>query len=236
MKDVLTQPDIDGKRAKWIAKLIEFDIEVKPTKLVKGLGLAKLRAKENCELMGVNFTCVNSEKLQTLVATKVIQDQNANKSVAKNLCSCGWYSGIIYFQQKLEVPPGLTPNQARALKLNSVKFCIIDKLLYWKDLSRVLLRCLDKEESNQVMHHFHSSTCGGHHYWKTTAHKILRAGYYWPVLFVDVFTFVRACDQCQRFIGKQQLKSLPLRPAIVSGPFQQWGLDFIAEINPSSSG
>ena len=51
MKDVLTQPDIDGKRAKWISKLIEFDVEVKPTKLVKGLGLAKLMAKENCEPM-----------------------------------------------------------------------------------------------------------------------------------------------------------------------------------------
>ena len=49
--------------------------------------------------------------------------------------------------QKLEVPPGLTPNQARALKLKSVKFCVIDKLLYWKDLFGVLLRCLDKEES-----------------------------------------------------------------------------------------
>jgi len=36
VKDVLTQPDIDGKRAKWIAKFIEFNIEVKPTKFVKG--------------------------------------------------------------------------------------------------------------------------------------------------------------------------------------------------------
>ena len=35
---------------------------------------------------------------------------------------------------------------------------------------------------------------------------------------------------------KQQLKSLPLRPITVNGPFQQWGLDFIGEINPSSSG
>ena len=42
VKDVLTHPDIDGKRAKWIAKLIDFNIEVKPTKLVKGQGLAKL--------------------------------------------------------------------------------------------------------------------------------------------------------------------------------------------------
>ena len=63
VKDVLTQPDIDGKRAKWIAKLIEFDIEVKPTKLVKGLGLAKLMAKENCELLGINFTRVRSTKV-----------------------------------------------------------------------------------------------------------------------------------------------------------------------------
>ena len=45
VKDVLTQPDIDGKRAKWIAKLIDFDVEVKPTKMVKGLGLAKIMAK-----------------------------------------------------------------------------------------------------------------------------------------------------------------------------------------------
>jgi hypothetical protein len=51
-----------------------------------------------------------------------------------------------------------------------------------------------------------------------------------------VCTFVKACDKCQRFIGKQQLKSLPLRPIVVNGPFQQWGLDFIREINPSSSG
>ena len=86
------------------------------------------------------------------------------------------------------------------------------------------------------MHHFHSSTCGGHHYWKTTTHKILRAWYYWPVLFADLCTFLRACYQCQRYIGKQQLKSLPLRPIVVNGPFQQWGLDFIGEINPSSSG
>ena len=86
------------------------------------------------------------------------------------------------------------------------------------------------------MHQFHSRTCGGHHYWKTTSHNILRAGYYWPVIFFDVCTFVRAYEKCQRFIGNQQLRSLPLRPIVVNGPFQEWGLDFICEINPSSSG
>eukprot|EP00253_Pinus_taeda_P033660 PITA_33660 len=41
---------------------------------------------------------------------------------------------------------------------------------------------------------------------------------------------------CQRFEGKQQLKSLPLKPIHANGPFQLWGLDFIGEINPHSSG
>eukprot|EP00253_Pinus_taeda_P022237 PITA_22237 len=86
------------------------------------------------------------------------------------------------------------------------------------------------------MHQFHSSICGGHHYWKTIANKILRARYYWPYLFSDVFSFLKSCDKCQRFTGKQQLKYLPLKPIHTNGPFQQWGLDFIGEINPHSSG
>jgi len=32
------------------------------------------------------------------------------------------------------------------------------------------------------------------------------------------------------------LKSLPLKPIHAKGHFQQWGLDFIGEINPHSSG
>jgi hypothetical protein len=40
MKEILIQHDIDGKRSKWISKIMEFDLEIKPTKLVKGQGLA----------------------------------------------------------------------------------------------------------------------------------------------------------------------------------------------------
>jgi hypothetical protein len=63
VKDVLIQLEIDGKRSKWIAKLIEFDVEIKPTKLVKGQGLAKLLAKENCKLLEINFVSINAENI-----------------------------------------------------------------------------------------------------------------------------------------------------------------------------
>jgi transposase InsO family protein len=52
----------------------------------------------------------------------------------------------------------------------------------------------------------------------------------------DVCAKVRACIKCQKFSGKQQLKSLSLKLVVASGPFQQWGLDFIGEIHPASSG
>ena len=42
VKDILTQADPDGKRAKWIAVLLEYDLEIKPTKLVRGKGLANM--------------------------------------------------------------------------------------------------------------------------------------------------------------------------------------------------
>ena len=44
VKDILTQDGPDGKRGKWIATILEYDLEIKPTKLIKGQDLAKLMA------------------------------------------------------------------------------------------------------------------------------------------------------------------------------------------------
>jgi hypothetical protein len=55
VKNILMQPDIDGKRSRWIAKILECDLEIRPTKLIKGQGLAKLLAEANCQALGINF-------------------------------------------------------------------------------------------------------------------------------------------------------------------------------------
>ena len=65
IKDVSTQTDADGRRAKWIAKMIEFNFELKPTKLVRGQGLAKLLAEENCRSLDIDFLSTNAENGQT---------------------------------------------------------------------------------------------------------------------------------------------------------------------------
>jgi len=50
---------------------MEFDLEIKPTKLVKGQGLARLLAESKCEDLGANFMNINSENQQADIADKI---------------------------------------------------------------------------------------------------------------------------------------------------------------------
>lgn len=47
VKHVLVQTDPGGRRGKWIAAMLEYDLEIKPTKMIKGQGLARLMAESN---------------------------------------------------------------------------------------------------------------------------------------------------------------------------------------------
>jgi hypothetical protein len=54
VKDILVQPDSDGKRGQWLAKIQEFNFEVKLTKLIKVQGLARLLAETNLKALDIN--------------------------------------------------------------------------------------------------------------------------------------------------------------------------------------
>eukprot|EP00253_Pinus_taeda_P005641 PITA_05641 len=163
VKHILTQEGLEGKRGKRIANILEYEIEIKPTKLIKGHGLAKLMSETNFQALDIN------------------ELDNENKLA--------------------------TPQISEAFL-----------------------------QSPCVMKEFHAGDCGGNLYWKSTVDKILSAGFYWPSLFADVKKFAVSCHKCQVFEGKRKILPLPLKPISTEKPFQQWGLDFIGEIHPSSSG
>jgi hypothetical protein len=54
VKDILVQFDNYGKRGLWLAKIQEFDLEIKPMRLVKGQGLGKLLAESNFRSLEIN--------------------------------------------------------------------------------------------------------------------------------------------------------------------------------------
>jgi hypothetical protein len=101
---------------------------------------------------------------------------NNSLKISSKLEECSWYKDLIHFLQNLQPLIGLEKTKVRDLKLKTTRYCIVDRILYWKDIVGVLLRCLDLEDAKQTITEFHQSLCGGHHFWRTTIYKILRDG------------------------------------------------------------
>jgi len=120
----------------------------------------------------------------------------------------------------MSCPEGMTDNQKRTLKLQDIKYVIIQNELWWRNIDGVLLKCINEEQALEILTEMHSGAFGGHYMAETTTHKVLRAGFWWPTLFKDAHRLVKTCDACQRFLGKMKfLGNLPRRLVIVKAPF-----------------
>ena len=94
VKDILTQDGPDGRRGKWIATILEYDIDIKPTKLIKGQGLARLMAESNCNALDINF-----------IAQVDDQEEMATPSISEAFLDSPWYSDTIFVLTNLQAPP-----------------------------------------------------------------------------------------------------------------------------------
>ena len=74
----------------------------------------------------------------------------------------------------------------------------------WRNPNEVILRCVDSIEAQELMKELNSGICGGHFAARATTHKIMRDGYFWLKLFVDIHQFVMSCDKHQKFLGRQR--------------------------------
>ena len=177
VKDILTQIDPEGRRAKWIAILLEYDLDIKHTKLIRGQELAKLMTHPSIDFLEINL-------LDTSTGPDI--QNNENKFYLDYLAS-PWYADIIYVLKNIQAHPELSKSKARSIKLKSTKYCSLDGYLYWKDTRGILLNCLLETEVRENIDEFHKKDCGGHLFWKTTAYKIVREGFYWSTLFSNVY-------------------------------------------------
>jgi hypothetical protein len=80
-----------GSRGRWIAKIQEYDLEIKPTKLIKGQGLAKMLRESN-------------EK--TLDMVNQINNEEWHPNLLK-LVQVDWYTDIIFYLKNLTCPSHL---------------------------------------------------------------------------------------------------------------------------------
>ena len=94
---------------------------------------------------------------------------------------------------------------------------------------------LKKDNAEHSLIELHDGPKGVHFTGETTAHKVLRAGYYWPTLFRYAHAHACKCEICQVNAGREKRLAFPLQPVTIENPFEQWGLDVVGEINLNSS-
>ena len=101
---------------------------------------------------------------------------------------------------------------ARKLKVQASRFVLIKDVLYKRGFSQPYLRCFGHEEANYVMREIHEGIYGNHSGARSLVHKMIRAGYYWPIVLKDAQAYVKSCDKCQRFSNFIKQPSEELTP------------------------
>jgi hypothetical protein len=115
-----------GTRGNWVSKIQEYDLEIKPTKIVKGQVLAQMMTERNQEAIQMG----ESEQINVVVS-----------ELEHDEC----YSDIIYYLKKLSCPDHLVDYKRRALRLKAMKYWLTKNGLGWKYLDGVLLICVNQE-------------------------------------------------------------------------------------------
>ncbi|XP_074282828.1 uncharacterized protein LOC141607375 [Silene latifolia] len=67
--------------------------------------------------------------------------------------------------------------EVKSFRMKASRFILIDGVLFRKSLAGPYLRCLNREESQVVLHSLHSGECGNHAGGKSLSNKALRQGY-----------------------------------------------------------
>jgi hypothetical protein len=143
VKDVLSQSDGLGDRGKWISQIQEYDLEIKPTKIIKGQGLAKMMTKGNEE---------------AIKAGEIDQINVTSHELEKD----EWYVDVIYYLKNLTCLDHLPDYKRRDLRLKSTRYFLTEEGLGWKNVDGVILRCVNQQEAKKLMEELHSGFCGGH--------------------------------------------------------------------------
>eukprot|EP00253_Pinus_taeda_P006346 PITA_06346 len=186
---------------------------------------------------------ISSNASDTAIGAVLGQEENnlpyAIYFISKNMTPVSshspWYADIANYLVVGKLPSHLSHREKRKIIQQSAQYSWISGCLFHTGLDQEIRRCIREDEVYDILKACHDGPCGGHFADKRIAHKVLRMGYYWSLLFKDAKKYVRACDSCHRMGQPNHRDEMPLNPQVILEPFERWALDFISPINPPSN-
>ena len=124
VRKLLIQKELGEKRANWVTTLQEYDLEIRPAKIVRGQGF--------CRLLAGAFNIPESGDTDQ---TEEINQISVTDSESQ-------YADLIFYLKNGYAPPNLSYKNKRAIRLKVKNFTIIDDVLFKQNYDSILLRCL----------------------------------------------------------------------------------------------
>ncbi|GAA0161628.1 hypothetical protein LIER_17900 [Lithospermum erythrorhizon] len=144
-----------------------------------------------------------------------------------------WYSSILDLLRTGTFPED--PPVANKIQRQSLRYPLLDGVLYRRSFQGSLLKCVTQEEGLMAVKEVREGMWRSHINGKALTQKILRLGDFRPLVAKDARDHVWRCDSCQRdaIIPHQPLQEMVsmLCPIAV----YQWGVDIVVDL-PRMSG
>jgi hypothetical protein len=113
-----------------------------------------------------------------------------------------WRQPFINYLSEQKVPSD--KNLAEQLIRRAKSYVLVRDNLYRQCASsRVLMKCVPRQEGKDILEEIHKGVCGNHASSRTLVSMAFRRAFYWPTSLGDVEELVRRCQGCQYF-AKQQ--------------------------------
>lgn len=138
-----------------------------------------------------------------------------------------WFYDIKRYMERHEYPEKASIIDMKALRRFYSKFFLNRDVLYKRNYDFMLLRCVDRHESSTTITSIHEGCEGVHAKGLAMAKKILRARYYWTMMEVGCYNFVKRCHKCQIFGDKIHVPPTLLNILTSPWPFSIWGIGMI---------
>jgi hypothetical protein len=146
-----------------------------------------------------------------------------------------WWQPFINYIREQKVPSDR--NLAEQLICRAKSYVLVEDKLYRRGASsRVLMKCVPREEGKGILEEIHKGVCGNHASSRTLVSKAFRRDFYWPTAVGDAEELVRRCQGCQYFAKQQHVPAYKLVTIPPTWPFSCWGLDMIGPLPTAPGG
>jgi hypothetical protein len=201
LKYLVNKPVLGGRICRWLLLFQEYDFEivVKLGRMNKGPDHLS-RVEHGEEPTSLEDTLSNAQ----LLAIKKVDDH---------------FAKIVYFLSIGITPREYTVIQKKQLVVRAADFSLIAGQLYKMGPDEILRICVMEVERPLILAEAHEGITRGNYIGKTTMHKVLRAGLWWPTLHRDAKEYYKACDVCQRVGKPSRRDEMSLAPQLTLQAF-----------------